>query len=146
MTELTLSVAEMSPTKVQPAGIYVYHDLRDGISLGLELKEDGTVTGALAVCAPRDSFSRPRAQFILRARLQASKTERSGLTFDIGTYNGSEFKNDVFTPLHKYVRDNAYLYLVRKGDGLLYGNQKVLLQNFIEKLQDIKNQPESNFS
>lgn len=143
MSNLTLTAPVVNPTKANPAGVYIFHNREDRISLGVQLAADGTATAALAVCAPRDQFSRPRAQYILRARLAACKTDRErSLTFDIGTYKGSEFKNDVFTPMMKYLRDNAYLYLVR-GPGS-FGHQNELLMDLVAELSGVTEHPSSN--
>lgn len=144
MGALTLTHTPTTPTKVSPTGIYVYHNMEDRISMAIQLRKDSTVTVAFAVCAPRDQFSRPRAQFILRARLEARKVNREGLTVDVGTYKGSDFKNDVFTPLQKYLRDNAYLFLVR--DPSQRGDQIQLLQDLVDGIRAIKGHPESRIS
>lgn len=92
------------PPKTKPDGVYVFHSAVEGISFGVKL--DGTeVTGALAVCAPRDQFSKKKAQKILRGRLDK---KRFGLmTFRLGEYEGTAFKKDVFDPLMDYVRVTA---------------------------------------
>ena len=134
MSTLTLTAPIVTPTKASPAGIYVYHNREDMISLGLELAPDGTVTGALSVCSPRDQFSPRKAQFILRERLKAAKTGRGGLTFKVGRYVGSEFKNSLFIPMVKTLRDGAENYLVRQDGMWTWGNQKHLFQNLIRDL------------
>jgi hypothetical protein len=108
----------MIPRKADPAGIYVYHNTDDGVSLGMELAGDGKVTVALAVCSPRDNFSKKKAQQVLRGRLRVRRftsTDKSRvvLTAPLGTYKGGRFKDEVFEPVMEFVRDSSYLYLAR---------------------------------
>jgi hypothetical protein len=144
-TTLQYDIQQTTPTKANPAGVYVYHNNEDGVSLAVQLEQDGTVTGALAVCSPRDNFSKRKAQLILRNRLRARKVDRKlGLTFSLGTYQGTEFKNDVFIPLLKFVRDNAYLFLIRNDGAVARGNQRQLLRNLSGELSEIRAFPDSH--
>lgn len=86
-------------------GIYVYHDTVSKVSLGVEL-DNGVVTGALAVCNPKDQFSKKEAQAVLRRRLQFKRQNRWSV-FRLADYNGDFFKNDVFTTYLITVRTYA---------------------------------------
>ena len=134
----------MIPKKADPAGIYVYHNTDDGVSLGMELADDGKVTAALAVCSPRDSFGKKRAQKILRGRLAGKRfvsTDKSRvvLTVPLGTYKGGKFKDEVFQPALEFIRDNAYLFLVRASSSAgHYGNQRELLRKLVSEIVRIR--------
>jgi len=149
-TTVLWDIQQTTPTRKDPTGIYVFHNTSDGVSLAVQLEQGGLVTGALAVCSPRDNFSKRKAQEILRNRLRVRRFNgRLGLTFPLGTYQGDDFKTDVFLPLLKYVRDNAYLFLVRGETGTGPKgrvDQRQLLRNLAEELCDIRNAPESHLS
>jgi len=126
--------------KADPAGIYTYHNTDDGISLGMQLATNEKVTVALAVCSPRDQFSRKKAQKILRARLAKKRftstdPKRVVLTFPLGSYKGGKFKDEVFQPALEFVRDNAYLFLIREDD---IGSQRKYLKKFVDEIIKIR--------
>ena len=144
-------IRKTTPTRKDPTGVYVVHNTEDRLSLAIQLEKDGTVTGALAVCSPRDSFSKQKAQKILRNRLRVRRFNgRLGLTFPLGSYTGSNFKNDVFMPLLKYIRDNAYLFLIRERDDSTgvqgRGDQRQLLRSLAEELREIRKHPDAHLS
>lgn len=137
-TTVLHDIKETTPTKKDPTGVYVVHNTADRLSLAVQLEENGAVTAALAVCSPRDNFSKSKAQKILRNRLRVRRYNgRLGLTFIVGTYTGSDFKTDVFIPLMKYVRDNSYLFLLR--DKTMRGDQRELLRSLVAELRTIRN-------
>lgn len=103
MTETAAAIKVTNPTKKAPDGIYVYHDVENKTSLGLELN-NGVVFGALAVCNPKDQFSKKDAQTILRRRLNFKRTGRWSV-LDISDYTGDSFKDDVFLPRIQMLRD-----------------------------------------
>jgi len=120
------------PTKANPVGVYTYHNTLDGISLAVELEKGGTVTGALAICSPRDNFSKKKARMILQRRLAKKRfTSDPPRTFRLGTYEGDSFKTDVFEPLMDYVRDYAFNFFLRKGE---LGNQNELITQLVGRL------------
>jgi len=125
---LTVEVPK-APTKKDPYGVYVFHNTEDKVSLGIDYAKDGTVTGALAICSPKDQFSKKKAQLILRNRL---KTKRySTLTFPMGKYDGNFFKVDVFEPAMVAVRDQIADYLIR-GEGAPWGHQNWQHESFVK--------------
>ena len=135
------ATVEAPSTRRDPAGIYTYLDGNQGVALALELGSDGAVTAALAICSPRDQFSRKRAQKILRARLatrrfKSTDKSRVVLTFKLGTYEGAKFKEEVFAPIMDYVRETAYLYVPR-NDERRY-NRRKLLREFVEQITKIR--------
>ncbi len=137
---LAKAVPNKATRKADPAGIYVFHNHQDGVSLGMELAENGKVTAALAVCSPRDQFSKKKAQKILRGRLASKRfvsTDKSNvvLTFPLGTYKGDRFKDDVFQPSLEFVRDNAYLFLARDSSSdRRHANGRFLLRKLVNEI------------
>ena len=145
MTTTTAVQPVTMPTKAKPTGMYVYHNTNDELSFGLQLDPDGTVTGALAVCSPRDNFSKKHAWLVLTNRLETRRlNSRVRLTFSLGKYTGTEFKDDVFTPLMSYVRDNAYLYMLDSFNRSSRMQQNDLLNTFVESIEKIKEHKSSN--
>lgn len=131
MTETVAVAIPPTPTKASPDGIYVYHNTDDEVSLGVELDE-GVVTGALAICSPKDQFSKKKAQLILRNRLD--KKRFNFLTFPLGRYSGKTFKDDVFIPLMNHVRDKFHHFVLEEGER---GDQNDEYAEFVGYLQGL---------
>jgi hypothetical protein len=125
-----------TPSKKSPFGVYVFHDGNNDMSVGVEFDEKSrAVTGALAVCSPRDQFSRKRARQILEARLE--KKRFNLMTFPLGDFSGDEgdFKGDVFEPIVDYVKMIGYS--VAPTSGSPRRNRRALLRVFINGIQSV---------
>ena len=153
MTTATETLPIVNPTRAHPTGVYVYHNANDGVAVALELGVGGGVTAALAVCSPRDQYSKTRAQQILRARLATRRftstdPARVALTFQLGVYKGTKFKDEVFTPIMDYVRDNAYLFMAQYRLGLTAGrtNRRELLRGFVQEIIKIRSYDQAHLS
>lgn len=143
----TATLPARIPTRASPTGVYVYHNTEDGVSLAVELAKDGTVTGALTICAPRDQFSKKKAQLILRGRL--AKKRLKFLTFPLGRYSGDDFKGEVFTPLMEYIRDSVYTHLIRGAVNHLpreAKDQKANLRYLVGSLQRLRDYSQAHLS
>ena len=112
MPETATTIIEKNPTKQAPDGVYVYHDTKSKVSLGVQL-DNGVVYGALAICNPKDQFNRKDARKVIHRRLETRCPGRWSV-FRLSRYAGDEFKNEVFMPLLKRVRSEAGL-LIQSG-------------------------------
>jgi hypothetical protein len=124
-----------APTRENPTGVYVYHNTEDGLSVAVELADNGDVTLALAICSPRDSFSKKKAQMIMRRRLQKKRfLGETPRTIPLPPYTGGSFKSDVFEPIIDFIRDESENFFLRKGER---GDQNALIRELASELVDV---------
>lgn len=121
-----------APTKDSPFGVYVYHNTTDGVSVGVEFEPNGAVTLALAICSPRDNFSKKKAQMILRNRLTVKRfIAKTPMTVPLPPYTGGSFKDDVFNPIIEFIRDESCDFFLRRGEP---GDQRSLIRELTTEL------------